>query len=113
MADRTAGWLRFFVWGVAGACFALGISAVGLFTVPLGVLVAVLLRKAGGRDGELLGLLEGVGAIILLVGARNLDGTPLFVVGGAVMLLTVITYWWTSPPRRNTPSEGTPSSLPD
>jgi hypothetical protein len=58
------------MWSMAGACFAL---AIGVFTVPLGVLlVALLARRQGSSGRELLGLLEGAGVVIALFGALNL-----------------------------------------
>ena len=137
MADHKARWLRFFMWAVAGACFALGLSAIGVFTVPLGGLLVVLLaRKQGSSGRELLGLLEGAGVVIALFGALNLDyrscssapvfthavrgggscggvdGPPWLASGLALMLLTAIAYWWLSSPRRNPASGELSSSLP-
>jgi apolipoprotein N-acyltransferase len=137
MADHKARWLRFFMRAVAGACFALGLSAIGVFTVPLGVLLVVLLARRQGSSGrELLGLLEGAGVVIALFGALNLDyrsctsapvfthavrgggscggvdGPPWLAAGVALMLLTAVAYWWLSSPRRSPPSEELSSSLP-
>jgi apolipoprotein N-acyltransferase len=67
MTDHKARWLRFLMWAVAGACFTLGISAIGVFTLPLGVLLVVLLARRQGNSGrELLGLLEGAGVVTAL-----------------------------------------------
>jgi hypothetical protein len=120
MLDHKAGWLRFFMWGAAGACFALGVTAVGVFTVPLGALMAVWLARSRRSARELLGLFEGAGTIFVLIGALNLDyrscpsgtvflspgqhgfscggvdGTPWLIVGVAAMLLIALTYWWAS-----------------
>ena len=125
------------MWALAGACFALGLSAIGVFTVPLGVLLVVLLARRQGSSGrELLGLIEGAGVVIALFGALNLDyrpcsSTPVVIhaargggscggvdgpvwlaAGVALILLTALTYWWLSSPRRNPPSGELPSSLP-
>ena len=125
------------MWAVAGACFALGLSVIGLFTVPLGVLLVVLLARRQGSSGrELFGLLEGAGLVVALFGSLNLDyrpctsapvfthavrgggscggvdGPPWLAAGLALTLLTALAYWWLSSPRCNPPSGELSSSLP-
>lgn len=130
MMDHMAEWLRFFVWGLAGACLALGVTALGVFTFPLGLVVVVWLMRTRRSGREALGLLEGAGAVVVLVGALNLDyrscasgpvflhsvrggsscggveGLSWLVVGAVVMLLAAVAYGslrWTG---RNSPPEG-------
>jgi hypothetical protein len=131
--DPKARWLRFFMWAVTGACFALGITSPGVFTVPLGLLLVVFLTRTRGNGHELLGLLEGAAAIIVLIGALNLDyrsctaeshlvrggpscggvnGPPWLAAGVMLMLLAVIAFWRWGSPGRNAPSGEVSSSLP-
>ncbi len=122
---------------MVGACFTLGISAIGVFTLPLGVLLVVLLARRQGNSGrELLGLLEGAGVVTALFGVLNfdyracssapvfthaargggscggVDGPPWLGAGVALMLLTAVAYWWLSSPRHKPPSGELSSSLP-
>jgi hypothetical protein len=56
-------------------CFALAVSALGLFTIPLGiVLVFILGRRHSDRSA--LGLLAGVGVMVALLGLINLGNQP-------------------------------------
>ncbi len=55
-----------------GACLAFDVSSLGVFLVPLGLLLALgLARRRAGVDA--LGLLAGLGAIIAWIGSLNLD----------------------------------------
>jgi hypothetical protein len=115
--NAPRGWLRFLAWSATGACLALGISAIGLFTVPAGLLFAVGLTTTLRTGRELLGLLAGVGAVSVFVGAISLhyracpkgpvvlapgqgsfscggfDGTPWLIAGLAVTALAAALYW--------------------
>lgn len=75
MADSQARWIRFLGWTLVGLCFASGVSQIGLLTVPIGVVLAIWLAR-GNPGREMLGLLEGVGAIGVVVGLVNLDYRP-------------------------------------
>jgi hypothetical protein len=68
-----------------GACFALSISALAIFALPLGILVALALRRrSGGR--EELGLLAGVGIIIGAVGSIHMHYQACSATGGSLVL---------------------------
>ena len=57
----------FFVWAVVGTGFALGISALGVFTIPVAFLATVLLVLRHHADRSALGILVGVGLLALSV----------------------------------------------
>ena len=57
----------FFAWAAVGIGFALGISALGVFTVPVALLVTVLLVMRHHADRSALGILAGVGLLALSV----------------------------------------------
>jgi hypothetical protein len=55
-----------------GACLAFAVTALGVFVVPVGLLLALgLVRRRPGVDS--LGLLVGLGAIVTWLGSLNLD----------------------------------------
>jgi hypothetical protein len=55
-----------------GACLALGVSALGIFALPVAaVLILVLSRHRASVDA--LGLLAGLGAIVAWIGSLNLN----------------------------------------
>ncbi|WP_019136157.1 hypothetical protein [Cellulomonas massiliensis] len=60
-------------WAVAGACLALVVSAIGVFTVPVGVLLVVVLLVAR-RFPESPAVLVGAGALPLYVAWLNRTG---------------------------------------
>ena len=63
------GRFRWFVaWAAPGVCFAFGVTALGVFTVPLGALLLVALasRRWGAAT---LGLLAGVGVTVTGIGS--------------------------------------------
>jgi hypothetical protein len=65
-------WRWFAAWMMPGICLAGGVSALGVFVVPLGlVLVAVLAWRRPTADA--LGLLGGLGVIVAWIGSINLD----------------------------------------
>jgi hypothetical protein len=64
-------WLWFSAWALPGVCFALSVSALAIFALPLGIVATLVLgRRSGGRDA--LGLLVGVGVGIGVIGSINL-----------------------------------------
>jgi len=78
-------WLWFIAWVFPGACLALSISALGIFALPLAILVALALRRrSGGR--EALGVLAGVGIVIAVVGSIHLHYQACSATGGSLVL---------------------------
>lgn len=73
--DRHRGWAWFLAWSVPGACVAVGVSQVGLLTIPLGALLGIWLSRRGA-GWEALGLLAGVGLVGALIGLINLGANP-------------------------------------
>jgi hypothetical protein len=57
----------FLAWAGIGVGLALGISALGLFAVPLALVVAILLIVRRHADRSALGLLAGMGLLALYV----------------------------------------------
>ena len=57
----------FFAWAAVGSGFALGISALGVFTVPVALLLTVLLVLRHHADRSALGILAGIGLLALYV----------------------------------------------
>lgn len=63
-------WRRFSAWAAAGACFALGVSALGLLTIPVGLALALWLTR--NRSGiAAIGTLVGAGAVAGFVGSLH------------------------------------------
>ena len=109
-------WLRVLGWGVVGVCFALLVSQIGLFVLPIGLVLALILSR-GGRGADMLGLLVGAGAVSAVIGFANLnyracsdgpvvlrpgqssvscggfDGTPWLIAGLVTMTLAAAVYW--------------------
>jgi len=68
---RERRWRCFLAWMLPGACLAFGVTALGVFVVPLGLLLAVGL--AGRRPRvDALGLLPGLGGVVAWIGSINL-----------------------------------------
>ncbi len=87
MDRESAGrrWLWFIAWALPGACFALSISWLAIFALPLGILAVLVLRKAsGGR--EPLGLLAGVGVVIGVIGSIHVHYQACSATGGSLFL---------------------------
>jgi hypothetical protein len=87
MDRESAGsrWLWFIAWALPGACFALSISALAIFTLPLGILAALVLgRRSGGR--EALGILAGVGVVIGVIGSIHLHYQACSATSGSLVL---------------------------
>jgi len=57
----------FLAWAAVGVGFALGISALGLFAVPLALLVTILLIVRHHADRSAFGVLAGMGLLSLYV----------------------------------------------
>ncbi len=64
-------WRWFVAWMLPGVCVAFGVTALGIFIVPVGLVLVICLawRRA---TVDALGLLAGVGAIVAWVGSINL-----------------------------------------
>lgn len=116
MKGVTAEWFRFLAWGLIGVCLSLVVSQIGLFTLPIGILLILVMRRRG-ESRERLGLLAGAGAVGAVVGFANLnyrpcssgvtvlrigqasvscggfDGTPWLIAGLATMMLAAVAYW--------------------
>jgi cell division protein FtsW (lipid II flippase) len=73
------GWAGFLAWAVAGAFAALAIAAApsfGLLLVPVALALVMLLARRVRTWPEALGALEGVAAVVLLIGFLNLGSSP-------------------------------------
>jgi hypothetical protein len=57
----------FIAWAAVGAGFALGISVLGVFTIPAALLVTVLLVLRHHADRSALGILVGIGSLALYI----------------------------------------------
>jgi hypothetical protein len=65
-------WTWFVAWMTPGVCLAFGVTALGIFTLPVGVLIVAVLRLRR-PTAEAWGLLAGIGAIVAWIGSLNLD----------------------------------------
>lgn len=110
----------FLAWAAVGAGVALGISALGIFAVPLALLVAILLILRHHADRSALGILVGMGLLSLYVayvqrkgpgtvywhtatasGAdQYLDPRPWLVAGILLVAVGIVAFLW----RRRRPS---------
>jgi hypothetical protein len=71
-AGPNRSWRWFATWMPPGACLALGVSAFGIFALPVAVvLILVLSQRRWTVDA--LGLLAGLGAIVAWIGSLNLN----------------------------------------
>jgi hypothetical protein len=94
----------------------MGISQIGVFTIPIAILLTIALVRLGGAGPELLGLLEGVGGVGVAVGVINLNyhpcpnklvlapgqtsascggfnGLPWLIGGFVVMIAALVAFW--------------------
>lgn len=62
---------RFAVWAVVGALFGLGVSTIGILTVPAGLVIAGVLAARGHAGRPAFGLLAGAAVVPALVAAFN------------------------------------------
>ena len=68
-------WRRFSAWAAVGACCALGVSVLGLLTIPVGVVLALWLTR--NRSGiAAIGTLVGAGAVAVFVGSLHRGYQP-------------------------------------
>jgi hypothetical protein len=71
-ARPNRSWRWFAAWMLPGACLALGVSALGIFALPVAaVLILVLSQRRATVDA--LGVLAGLGAIGAWIGSLNLN----------------------------------------
>jgi hypothetical protein len=71
-ARPNRSWRWFAAWMLPGACLALGVSALGIFALPVAVVfILVLSRRRATVDA--LGLLAGLGVIGAWIGSLNLN----------------------------------------
>ena len=79
-------WRRYSAGAAVGACFALGVSVLGLLTIPVGVVLALwLTRNRGGI--EAIGTLAGAGAVAVFVGSLHRGYQPCSSHRGTLVLL--------------------------
>jgi hypothetical protein len=65
-------WRWFVAWMAPGVCLAFGVTALGVFMLPVAVvLVVVLTRRRSSADAW--GLLAGLGVVVAWIGSINLD----------------------------------------
>jgi hypothetical protein len=64
----------FFAWAAVGAGVALGISVIGVFAVPLALLLAVFLLVRHQADRSAFGILVGMGSVSLYVAHMQRKG---------------------------------------
>ena len=104
----------FLAWVAVGIGFALGVSVLGVFAVPLALVATVLLIVFHHADRSALGVLAGVGLLSLYVAyvqrrgpgtvtwhtstasgsEQYLDPRPWLVVGIVLVLVGVATFVW-------------------
>ena len=73
-ARSSLGDWAFWLWAVVGLGFGLGISVIGLFTVPAAFLLTIFLLTRPRFRRSAYGLLVGIGAPLLLVAYLNREG---------------------------------------
>jgi hypothetical protein len=79
-------WRRFSGWAAVGACLALGVSVLGLLTIPVGVVLALWLTKNRGGIAA-IGTLAGAGAVAVFVGSLHRGYQPCKSHRGTLVLL--------------------------
>jgi hypothetical protein len=104
----------FLAWVGVGVGFALGVSALGVFAVPLALVVTVLLVAFHHADRTALGILVGIGLLSLYVAyvqregpgtltwhtgtasgsEQYLDPRPWLIVGIVLVIAGVATFVW-------------------
>ena len=74
MGGSARRWPGFLGWTLAGACLTLAVSQIGVFTIPIGIVLVAVCAYWAPRDA--LGFLEGAGIVCAVIGAMNLDYRP-------------------------------------
>ncbi len=99
--NRASGWDWFGAWAFVGALCAfafVSMASIGLFVAPVALLALFFVGRKGVRGPELFGLVAGVGAIVIVIGALNtggdgwLDPRPWFIAGAALVAANVVAY---------------------
>jgi hypothetical protein len=73
------GWLGFGLWAAAGAAASVviaGAATIGLFVLPVALLLAALLATRLRVWPESLGVLAGIAGAVLAIGVANLGSNP-------------------------------------
>jgi hypothetical protein len=95
------GWLWFGGWALVGAVFAFSFLTgftIGLFVLPLVVLLLGVVLHASPRPREAIGFVAGIGAMLLVIAYLNwgdsggLDPRPWFAWGVAVTAAAIAGY---------------------
>ena len=76
-AGRGPAW--FGAWLAVGAAFALsvlGAPSIGLFVLPVALVLLVIVVRRSPHLPEAIGLVSGIGVMLLLVAFRNRDYEP-------------------------------------
>lgn len=71
-ARRGRSWRWFAAWMLPGACLAFGVTAMGLFMVPAGLILVVVLSRHRPTIAA-FGLVAGLGLGVAWLGSINLD----------------------------------------
>jgi hypothetical protein len=71
-ARPNRSWRWFAAWMAPGVCLALGVTALGVFALPVGVVLILVLSRRGATV-DALGALAGLGAIVAWLGSLNLN----------------------------------------
>jgi hypothetical protein len=65
----------FAAWALAGVLVAFGVSALGVFTMPIGLVLAFALSRRHTGSAA-LGFVAGLSGVVAALGAANLDYRP-------------------------------------
>jgi len=75
--EPTSGWPAFVAWTFCGALWTVSVlSQVGLFTLPLAVVLTWLLIRYSRDRRDAIGLVAGVAAFLLYVGSAHIGQAP-------------------------------------
>ncbi len=88
---RATGWKAFWLWAVAGALLSfavLAIMSIGLYLLPVAIIVTVLIARRASAWPETLGVLEGAAATALWVAFIS-AGVPLCSKEGQMSMVVV------------------------
>lgn len=76
-SDQPARWSWFVVWALLGGGFALGVLSlvsIGIFVLPVVLVLAVAAGWRAGSAREVVGLVSGAGLPVLYIAWLNRDG---------------------------------------